>query len=858
MLNRILSSLLALVLFYGVAEAQAPRNLKREVIDARIANSAPAAPVAIAAGVFTVTQASHILAAESGTADTVTSFVITAMQAGDTVKIAADTGDTITIDAAISDTGVAFDIADDEFAYVHIKAGGAYIVSRGGGGGSEAAETFNTKTLAAAATWPATLTVVKTLGYAAAGDNGAAEYRVTSCPGALKVWHIQSANGLCATLADKEVALEAFGFSTANSAAQNDTAFDALEEALLPASGLGLKKVYAGSVGGTYNWGTIADGLVALNLVNVNGVELDFRNSLWPASFSTTRRIGFIQLTTGSSFNYIHSVRGSQPNYTSTAVTGVDWFVETTGAHFNRLEGDFLGGLQGYSATGNYNVVEARVYGSTVKIKTKNVYYGMANQTSGDFSRYDVTCEGSVRCVIAYNALGNEYNFTNLSATTIYPSRANQYLLKAYGTAVPGVVNEFTGHKVRIRDYALNDSVAPPTPVLVQHDQNEIACGSVGTKISIDFDLDFDLGTDAERYQALIGNEALRYATPGTCGSGKQIGEPASGVNADRITVTGRVTGDLAGSTDAAALGLSASGIGPATLSDWSFVDFSAPSLTRPINSGQYNNLSLLNVNAPSASITFAATRSGRFGAKNSKTATFGNLDAHYQPTSGGVNVNLNGVTSSGINFAVNSALKADNVVDATGYYIRGNNGLYLGATTFAGSAGNYMQLQNTYLAPLTTNTMDLGSTATNWKDLILSGEIIQNGNADTAITPIWGNDGTANTLGNGTLTGTVRKIGNRVFFDISLTFGSTTIVGSSTMFFQLPAPYNSNFTTNCAGSVYALDNGTNVRAGVSRMFSGFNKIYMATDAAANTFTATIPIVWASGDFILASGNCEL
>lgn len=141
-------SILALFLasVFSTAFAQVPRNLKREILDARIVNSAPALPAAIAAGSFTITQASHILAAETGTADSVTAFVVSTMQAGDTIKIMADTGDTITIDAAITDTGAAFDLSGDKFAFVHVQAGGAYVVSLGGGS-SRATESFDTYAL---------------------------------------------------------------------------------------------------------------------------------------------------------------------------------------------------------------------------------------------------------------------------------------------------------------------------------------------------------------------------------------------------------------------------------------------------------------------------------------------------------------------------------------------------------------------------------------------------------------------------------------------------------------------------------------------------------------------------------------
>lgn len=136
-MKRFFLALAALAFSTTAVDAQVPRNLKRGVIDARIVNAAPSTATAISAGVFTITQASHTLAAETGTADTVTSFDVSAMQEGDTIKIVPDTGDTITIDAGITDTGAPFDLSGNDVAYIHVKAGGTYFISLGGGGGAE-------------------------------------------------------------------------------------------------------------------------------------------------------------------------------------------------------------------------------------------------------------------------------------------------------------------------------------------------------------------------------------------------------------------------------------------------------------------------------------------------------------------------------------------------------------------------------------------------------------------------------------------------------------------------------------------------------------------------------------------------
>lgn len=112
-----------------------PPVISNRVLPVAIPNVQPETTVTIVSGAATLSRASHLIAAETGTADSVTSFSVAAFQPGDTIKIAADAGDTITIDAAISDNGAPFDLSGAKFAFVHVRAGGAYIVSQGGAAG---------------------------------------------------------------------------------------------------------------------------------------------------------------------------------------------------------------------------------------------------------------------------------------------------------------------------------------------------------------------------------------------------------------------------------------------------------------------------------------------------------------------------------------------------------------------------------------------------------------------------------------------------------------------------------------------------------------------------------------------------
>lgn len=728
-------------------------------------------------------------------------------------------------------------------------------VTGGAGGGAE----YETKTDADAATIPPTVKSITTLGYATLADNGGAKYVYTgACPGSVKAWHIDAGFG-CFTLADKDTTFEVFGFSTSNTASQNDTAFDVLEEALAPASGLNLRKVSA-KRDGTYAWGNFSNGAVALDLVGVNGVEIDFNNSSWPAAFSTSRRINFVRLSENAAFNKIHSIRASQPNYTSTASTGVDWFETRSGANNNEIEGKLTGGLQGYVAVRNFASPPAfgRVWGNKVRLQTTGLYYGIANQSDGDYESYEVSCEGNFRCVLANNATTNDYRIvlSNVSAA----AQSNQVVLNAYGHAYSGEMQDFTGHKVHITHKTTNYGVTPASPMVnIVHLQYPGVCAvdnSYGTRVQVDITFDLELGADTDRYQQLVNTDSY------TCSGGAQVhGAPANGVNTDEIIIRGTIKGALAGSSNAFEFGSTARGYNTSQLQQIAFKNFAARDITQDILLGTSASVVFDNVRASNIAVNFQD--SPFVGGLRIVNSRLENYKQEYVYSGSEVASYTGGMELDGheqyqhLRLKYRGSLQADMIADANAVYIRGLNALMFAATAAGGGAGNYLRLENTDLYPSTASTIDLGATQP-FRDIKFTGDLYTDGNADVAISPTWGNDGTANSIGNGTLSGTARKIGNRVFFDISLTFGSTTTVGSSTMFFQLPSPFNGNFTTTCAGSVYVLDSGTGYITGAAWMLSGADKIYMVSSGGVNFFGATLPMTWATNDVLIVSGNCEL
>ena len=64
-----------------------------------------------------------------------------------------------------------------------------------------------------------------------------------------------------------------------------------------------------------------------------------------------------------------------------------------------------------------------------------------------------------------------------------------------------------------------------------------------------------------------------------------------------------------------------------------------------------------------------------------------------------------------------------------------------------------------------------------------------------TAYTPTWTSDSGTPSIGNGSITGRYKQIGKTVFFNLKLTYGSTTTGGSGAWMFGLPVTaYNPNY----------------------------------------------------------------
>lgn len=141
----------------------------------------------------------------------------------------------------------------------------------------------------------------------------------------------------------------------------------------------------------------------------------------------------------------------------------------------------------------------------------------------------------------------------------------------------------------------------------------------------------------------------------------------------------------------------------------------------------------------------------------------------------------------------------------------------------------------------------DSSGNSSNWVD------------AESDITPVLAADSGSPTVGNGTLTGRAVRRGKHIRAEIQLICGSSTSLGTGA-YFTMPTGWNMNVKrTGAKGSIYAVDSGTGVRTGVTRVGGGIApKIYMASDNQSTVWGSSTPITWATNDVIELVAEWEI
>ncbi len=117
---------------------------------------------------------------------------------------------------------------------------------------------------------------------------------------------------------------------------------------------------------------------------------------------------------------------------------------------------------------------------------------------------------------------------------------------------------------------------------------------------------------------------------------------------------------------------------------------------------------------------------------------------------------------------------------------------------------------------------------------------------ASTAYTPTWTADGTAPSLGNGTLSGQYIRFGNMCQVRILLTIGSTTTTGTFGWNFSLPFTSVSG-NNGVPGNAYLEDAG--VAGYRAQTYINDSLLYLQTTATNAKVGQLTPFAWATGDF---------
>lgn len=129
------------------------------------------------------------------------------------------------------------------------------------------------------------------------------------------------------------------------------------------------------------------------------------------------------------------------------------------------------------------------------------------------------------------------------------------------------------------------------------------------------------------------------------------------------------------------------------------------------------------------------------------------------------------------------------------------------------------------------------------------------NGRAGVSYVPVWGNAGTANTLGNGSISGTYWRMGQFVFFRVILSWGSTTASGSLGWTFTLPPVGSDGFVLGAGCIGYSVDSSAGLTYPANCQNVSLTTILLANNVSPITGIASgSPFVWANGDVLSILG----
>jgi hypothetical protein len=118
-----------------------------------------------------------------------------------------------------------------------------------------------------------------------------------------------------------------------------------------------------------------------------------------------------------------------------------------------------------------------------------------------------------------------------------------------------------------------------------------------------------------------------------------------------------------------------------------------------------------------------------------------------------------------------------------------------------------------------------------------------------TSYSPTWGNTGTANVLGDGSVLGKWARHGKTIHVSIAFVWGSTTVAGNGAFTFTLPVT-----AAGLLGTIDAAGGGTLTDASVGQygaivaLLTTLTVFVIPTNVVSNGISATVPFTWTAPD----------
>lgn len=212
----------------------------------------------------------------------------------------------------------------------------------------------------------------------------------------------------------------------------------------------------------------------------------------------------------------------------------------------------------------------------------------------------------------------------------------------------------------------------------------------------------------------------------------------------------------------------------------------------------------------------------------------------NVSPTLGG------GGYPSDVTIQTITANAAQSVFTLSSTYVPGTNDLqvYVNGLRLLKTTDYTETSANTFT--LTANSLSAGDLVTS----VITAPINVVNTNQTSYTPTLSTGGTTANVGNGTLTGSYWELGDLVNFEVSLTLGSTSNLGTGELRFSLPETAN---TTQVVGSVWATANSVPY-TGIAKVTANTSYVVAVRDTT-GVYTATSPATFASTDTIRISGS---